>query len=176
MRLHEFANAEAQLGLLRTILDNTWSAIAQQAEQQKRADAERLAQAKLKSRVKKPSKSTSIHIPTPPLPTPIKPPAPIAKQPTPTSSKPNPNVLSTPKAAPSINPQNKQQPSSSATKSNLASKSSPKTPIKTDTKLQNDLKIRYFDKNVSGKENELGLDDGHSKNGIAAPKNRYAIS
>ena len=85
MRLHEFANAEAQLGLLRTILDNTWSAIAQQAEQQKRADAERLAQAKLKSRVKKPSKSTSIRIPTPPPPTPIKPPAPIAKQPTPTS-------------------------------------------------------------------------------------------
>ena len=173
MRLHEFANAEAQLGLLRTILDNTWSAIAQQADQQKRADAERLAQAKLKSRVKKPSKS--IRIPTPPLPTPIKPPAPIAKQPTPTSSKPNPNVLSTPKAAPS-NPQNKQQPSSTATRPNLATKSNPKTPIKPDTKLQNDLKIRYFDKNLSGKENELGLDDGHSKNGIAAPKNRYAIS
>ena len=49
-------------------------------------------------------------------------------------------------------------------------------PIKPDTKLQNDLKIRSFDKNVGGKENELGLDDGHSKNGIAAPKNRYAIS
>jgi hypothetical protein len=175
MRLHEFANAEAQLGLLRIILDNTWSAIAQQAEQQKRADAERLAQAKLKSQAKKPSK-ISVHIPTPPLPTPIKSPAPIAKQPTPASSKPNPNVLSTPKAAPSINPQNKQQPSSTATKPNLASKPNPKTPIKPDTKLQNDLKIRYFDKNVSGKENELGLDDGHSKNGIAAPKNRYAIS
>ena len=175
MRLHEFANAEAQLGLLRTILDNTWSAIAQQAEQQKRADAE-LAQAKLKSRAKRPSKSTSIHIPTPPLPTPIKPPTPIAKQPTPTSSKPNPNVLSTPKASPSINPQNKQQPSSTATKPNLPSNSNPKMSIKPDTKMQNDLKIKYFDKNVSGKENELGLDDGHSKNGIAAPKNRYAIS
>jgi hypothetical protein len=91
MRLHEFANAEAQLGLLRTILDNTWSAIAQQAEQQKRSDAERLAQAKLKSRAKKPSK-ISVYIPTPPLPTPIKPPAPIAKQPTPASSQPNPNA------------------------------------------------------------------------------------
>jgi hypothetical protein len=29
---------------------------------------------------------------------------------------------------------------------------------------------------VGGKENELGLDDGHSKNSIAAQKNRYAIS
>ena len=175
MRLHEFANAEAQLGLLRTILDNTWSAIAQQAEQQKRADAERLAQAKLKSQAKKPSK-ISVHIPTPMLPTPIEPPAPIAKQPTPASSKPNPNATSNPKATPSTNPQLKQQSSSTANMPNLASKLNPKMSIKPDTKLQNDLKIRSFDKNVSGKENELGLDDGHSKNGIAAPKNRYAIS
>jgi len=35
MRFFEFADAEAQLGLLRTIIDNTWVAIAQQAEQQK---------------------------------------------------------------------------------------------------------------------------------------------
>ena len=69
MRLHEFADAEAQLALLRTILDKTWSAIAQQAEQQKRADAERLAQAKLKSRAKKPSKITNVPIPTPQHPT-----------------------------------------------------------------------------------------------------------
>ena len=33
MRLYEFADAEAQLALLRTIIDNTWTAIAQQAEQ-----------------------------------------------------------------------------------------------------------------------------------------------
>ena len=176
MRLHEFANAEAQLGLLRTILDNTWSAIAQQAEQQKRADAERLAQAKLKSRVKKPSKSTSIRIPTPPLPTPIKPPAPIDKQPTPASSKPNPNFISTPKDIPTTNPQLKQQQSIAMNNPYLVSKTNPQTSNRPDTELQNDLKVRYFDKNVSGKENELGLDDGHSKNGIAAPKNRYAIS
>lgn len=35
MRIHEIADAEAQLGLLRTIIDNTWTAIAQQAEQQR---------------------------------------------------------------------------------------------------------------------------------------------
>ena len=176
MRLHEFADAEAQLALLRTIFDNTWSAIAQQAEQQKRADAERLAQAKLKSRPKKPSKIPNVPIPTPPAPNPIKPPAPIANQPTPAPIKTNPNGTSTSKARPSPNPQLKQQPSSAANKPNLASKPNPKTANKADTKLQNDLKTRYFDKNVSGKENELDLDDGHSKNGNAAPKKYRAIS
>jgi hypothetical protein len=176
MRLHEFANAEAQLGLLRTILDNTWLAIAQQAEQEKRIEAERKAQAKLKPRSKKSSKGTSIRIPTPSPPTPIKPPAPIAKQPTPASSIPNPNVTSTPKAAPSTNPQLKQQQSIAMNNPYLASKTNSQTSNKPDTELQNDLKIRYFDKNVSGKENELALDDEHSKNGIAALKNRYAIS
>ena len=58
MRLYEFADAEAQLALLRTIIDNTWTAIAQQAEQQKRMDAERKAQAKLKPRAKKLGKGT----------------------------------------------------------------------------------------------------------------------
>jgi len=176
MRLHEFADAEAQLALLRTILDKTWSAIAQQAEQQKRADAERLAQAKLTSRPKKPSKIPNVPIPTPPLPNPIKPPAPIANQPTPAPIKTNPNGTSTSKGKPQPNPQLKQQPSSAANKSNLASKTNPKTSIKADTKLQNDLKTRYFDKNVSGKENELDLDDGYSRNGIATLKNYRAIS
>jgi hypothetical protein len=176
MRLHEFANAEEQLALLRTILDNTWSAIAQQAEQEKRADAERKAQAKLKPRAKKSSKGTSIRIPTPPPPTPIKPPAPIDKQPTPASSKPNPNFISTPKDIPSTNPQLKQQQSIAMNNPYLVSKTNPQTSNRPDTELQNDLKVRYFDKNVSDKKNELALDDEHSENGIAALKNRYAIS
>jgi len=50
MRFFEFADAEAQLGLLRTIIDNTWSAIAKQAEEQKRVEAERKASAKLNPR------------------------------------------------------------------------------------------------------------------------------
>ena len=65
MRLYEFADAEAQLALLRTIIDNTWTAIAQQAADQQRAEAERKAQAKLKPRGKKSGKGTSIRIPTP---------------------------------------------------------------------------------------------------------------
>ncbi len=76
MRLYEFADAEAQLALLRTIIDNTWTAIAQQAEQAKRVDAERKAKAKLKPRAKKASKGTSLRIPTPKPPPPKQPQAP----------------------------------------------------------------------------------------------------
>jgi hypothetical protein len=53
------------LELLRTVIDNTWTAIAQQAEQEKRAEAERKAQAKLKPHAKKSSKGKSIRILTP---------------------------------------------------------------------------------------------------------------
>jgi hypothetical protein len=80
MRLYEFADAEAQLALLRTIIDNTWTAIAQQAEQQKRVDAERKSQAKLKPRAKKSGKGTSIRIPTPPPPPTKNPQAPLGKR------------------------------------------------------------------------------------------------
>ena len=65
MRLYEFADAEAQLALLRTIIDNTWTAISQQAEQEKRAKAERKAKAQLKPRARKSSKGTSIRMPAP---------------------------------------------------------------------------------------------------------------
>ena len=74
MRFFEFADAEAQLGLLRTIIDNTWAAIAKQAEEQKKAEAQRKANAKLKPRKRKGSMGTAIKVPTPkPLPPPPKP-------------------------------------------------------------------------------------------------------
>jgi hypothetical protein len=53
MRFYEFANAEEQLGLLRTILNSTWSAIAQQAAAQKRAADYRRAVALSQARVKR---------------------------------------------------------------------------------------------------------------------------
>jgi len=43
MRLQEFANAEAQLGLWKLISDNTWAAVNQQAQQEARAQAEKAA-------------------------------------------------------------------------------------------------------------------------------------
>ena len=90
MRLYEFADAEAQLALLRTIIDNTWTAIAQQEEQQKRAEAERKTNAKLNPRSSKPIKP-----PYAPPPPPLKKSKPsLSSQPTPKPKTTNPNALS----------------------------------------------------------------------------------
>ena len=114
MRLYEFADAEAQLGLLRIIIDNTWSAIAQQAEQEQRAEAERKAQAKLKPRTKKSTKGTSIRIPTPPPPLAKKPQTPLANQPPSPLNNPNPSAFKAVDLLPATNPQIKQQPNPAA--------------------------------------------------------------
>lgn len=63
MRLYEIADAEEQLGLLRLVLDNTWAAIAQQVEQQRRAKAERKLASRAAPRVRKPAPP---RVPTPP--------------------------------------------------------------------------------------------------------------
>ena len=169
MRLYEFADAEAQLALLRTIIDNTWTAIAQQAEQQKRVDAERKAQAKLKPRAKKSSKGTSIRIPNPPLP-PKKPRAPLAKQPPSPLNNPNPNALNAIKPLPPTNPQLKQQPINTAINPKLASTPHPKPTATTPIKPSYGLKTGYFGKNIGTLEKEDDGDDRHSKNGIATLK------
>ena len=79
MRFFEFADAEAQLGLLRTIIDNTWAAIAKQAEEQRRAEAQRKAYAKLKPRNRKAGMGKAVSIPTPKPPSPPPPPKPKPK-------------------------------------------------------------------------------------------------
>jgi hypothetical protein len=89
MRFFEFADAEAQLGLLRTIIDNTWAAIAKQAEEQKRAEAQRKANAKLKPRKRKAGMGKAIKTPTPKPPSP--PPLPMQK---PKASNPQPTSAS----------------------------------------------------------------------------------
>ena len=170
MRLYEFANAEAQLALLRTIIDNTWTAIAQQAEQQKRLDAERKAQIKLKPRSKKSSKGTSIRIPTLKPPPPKQPQAPLAKQPPSPLNKPNPNALNALKPLPPTNPQLKQQPTNTAINPKLASVPKPKPTANTPIKPSNGLKMGYFGKNIGATEKEDDGDDRHSKNGIATLK------
>ena len=170
MRLYEFANAEAQLALLRTIIDNTWTAIAQQAEQQKRVDAERKAQAMLKPRSKKSSKGTSIRIPTPKPPPPKQPQAPLAKQLPSPLNKPNPNTLNAVKPLPLTNPQLKQQPINTAINPKLASVPYPKPTANTPIKPSNGVKVGYFGKNIGTTEKEDDGDDRHSKNGIATLK------
>ncbi len=170
MRLYEFADAEAQLALLRTIIDNTWTAIAQQAEKQKRLDAERKAQATLKPRSKKSSKGTSIRIPTPKPPPPKQPQAPLAKQPPSPLNKPNPNALNAVKPLPPTNPQLKQQPTNTAINPKLASVPYPKPTANTPIKPSNGVKVGYFGKNIGTLEKEEDGDDRHSKNGIATLK------
>ncbi len=170
MRLYEFADAEAQLALLRTIIDNTWTAIAQQAEQQKRVDAERKAQAKLKPRSKKSSKGTSIRIPTPKPPPPKQPQAPLAKQPPSPLNKPNPNTLNAVKPLPPTNPQLKPLTTTTAANPKLSSIPYPKPIAKTLINQQSGVKDGYFGKNIGTLEKEDDGDDRHSKNGIAALK------
>ena len=170
MRLYEFANAEAQLALLRTIIDNTWTAIAQQAEQQKRIDAERKAQVKLKPRSKKSSKGTSIRIPTPKPPPPKQPQAPLAKQPPSPLNKPNPNTLNAVKPLPPTNPQLKPLTTTTAANPKLSSIPYPKPIAKTPINQQSGVKDGYFGKNIGTLEKEDDGDDRHSKNGIAALK------
>ena len=108
MRLYEFTNAQEQLGLLRIIIDNTWTAIAQQAKQQKEAEAQRKAQTKATPRKAKGSKRMSVRTPTPhtqqayPKPTPTQNPiAPRKPLPTPTTNSTQPipplNLATAPK-------------------------------------------------------------------------------
>jgi hypothetical protein len=170
MRLYEFADAEAQLALLRTIIDNTWTAIEQQAEQQKRVDAERKAQAKIKPRSKKSSKGTSIRIPTPKQPPPKQPQAPLAKQPPSPLNKPNPNTLNAVKPLPPTNPQLKPLTTTTAANPKLSSIPYPKPIAKTPINQQSGVKDGYFGKNIGTLEKEDDGDDRHSKNGIAALK------
>lgn len=54
MRINEFTDAKEQLALLRLIVDNTWSAIAQQAKAQ---DAQKAATASTAKVIKKPAKA-----------------------------------------------------------------------------------------------------------------------
>lgn len=92
MRFFEFADAEAQLGLLRTIIDNTWAAIAKQAEEQKKAEAQRKATAKLKPRKQRAGMGKAIKVPTPKPPPP--PPKPKVANPQP-KPQPNPQLPTT---------------------------------------------------------------------------------
>ena len=152
MRINEITDAQGQLELLRTVIDNTWTAIAQQAEQEKRAEAERKAKAKLKPRSSKPIKAPYAS-PPPPL---KKPQPQSANKPTPNPTLANPNadnninsIRSTTKPMPSLHPSLTQAMSQNAS-------TAPKD--------------GYLDKNIDVVQNNLRGDDRHSKNGIATHK------
>ena len=121
MRLYEFADAEAQLALLRTILDNTWAAIAQQAEQEQRAQAERNAQFKLLPRAKKSSKDKSVRLPIPLPPPTKKPQSTLVNQPLSPLNKSNQKALNAVKPVSSTNSKLTHQPVNTGMSSKLAS-------------------------------------------------------
>jgi hypothetical protein len=152
MRINEITDAQGQLELLRTVIDNTWTAIAQQAEQEKRAEAERKAKAKLKPRSSKPIKAPYVS-PPPPL---KKPQPQTANKPTPNPTLANPiadnnikSIRGTVKPMPSPNPSDTQAMPQNAF---------------------NAPKDGYFGKNIGTKEKEDDGEDRHSKNGIATHK------
>ena len=152
MRIHEITDAQGQLELLRTVIDNTWTAIAQQAEQERRAEAERKAQAKLKPRSSKPIKAPYASPPPPHK----KPQTQTAKKPTPNPTLANPNtddtikpIRGTAKPMPSLHPSHTQAMPQNAL---------------------NVPKDGYLDKNIDAVQNDERGTDRHSKNGIATHK------
>ena len=152
MRINEITDAQGQLELLRTVIDNTWTAIAQQAEQEKRTEAERKAQAKLKPRSRK-----AVKAPYASPPPPLKKPQPL------TANKPTPNpTLANPNADNTIKPiRSTAKPMPSLYSSH------------TQAMPQNALNVPkdgYFGKNIGTKEKEDDGDDRHSENGIASLK------
>ncbi len=145
MRINEITDAQGQLELLRTVIDNTWTAIAQQAEQERRAEAERKAKAKLKPRSRK-----AVKAPYASPPPPLKKPKPLtANKPTLNPSLANPNADNTIKPMPSLNP--------------TYTQATPKNAL-------NVPKDGYLDKNIDAVQNDERGDDRHSKNGIASLK------
>ena len=167
MKICEITDAQGQLELLRTIIDTTWSSIAQQAEQEKQAEAARKAQAKLKPRGKKRGKGGKIHIPSPPPPPPKQPNANANPQ-VPTASnlptQANPNAVAkyhTPYPKP--NPQIQSTAVNPKPTTTLYPKA---TPIAL-PKSSFGLNTGGIGKNITNTEKEADGEDRHSKNDIA---------
>ena len=101
MRITEFTSAADQLALVKLIFDNTWAALAKQAEDQR-------PKATLPKAPKKAKRLAKPKIPAPPKPKPPKPPKPITK-PTVKGEPQRPqrfNTATLPKPAASVTPQN----------------------------------------------------------------------
>ena len=155
MRLHEFADAEAQLALLRTIIDNTWSAIAQQAEQQRREEQQRKAQAKPKKTAKGSAKAISMPVPT---------------------SVPSPKFLPKPSQPTQSNPQgqpvvqSKLTPTATGLAAGMLAKQNPKVPVPSKANPSIDSRTRSNEKGHATDETDLVSHDRHSPKGIYSLK------
>jgi len=159
MRISEITDAQGQLELLRTVIDNTWTAIAQQAEQERRAEAERKARAKLKPRSRK-----AVKAPYAPPPIPLKKPKPtLSKQPTPTAKVSNPHALAPIKPPPYSHP----QPNPKLNPTGLANPNTVQAPATNASLAPKDL---YFGKKIGAKEKHGYGDERHNENGMRTLK------
>ena len=159
MRIYEITDAQGQLELLRTVIDNTWTAIAQEAEKEKLVQAQRKAQAKSKPRSRKPTKA-----PYAPAPTLLKKPKPtLSKQSTPNAKTANPHALAPIKPLPYSHPQPNPKLNRTPNSHLNPSLNSPQNPSIAS-------KDGYFGKNIGATEKDGYGDERHSKNGIATLK------
>lgn len=72
MRMYEIANAEDQLGLLRVIMNNTWSAISQQASARTKQKAAQASKPKAKApKAPKMPKAKAVSLSQRAMPTPV---------------------------------------------------------------------------------------------------------
>lgn len=170
MRLYEFASAEEQLALLRLIIDNTWSAISQQAELERRDKEAKKAKAALKPKRKGGGKLAKAK-PLPIVPTPIKKPKPLA---VPSQPPANPKQV---QPLPSSNPTLKSTNPQLTKNTSLANpqlKANPnQTPVSPNASPAK-ASIGSEDAGLVGnngnlKNNGYG-DDRHSKNGMRTLK------
>jgi len=170
MKICEITDAQGQLELLRTIIDTTWSSIAQQAEQEKQAEAARKAQAKLKPRAKKRGKGGSIRRPSPPTPAPKVP-----------NANANPQVSSVPNQLPQANPNAVAQhpaaypkpyakPPTTATNPKPATTPYPKVNPVNSIKPSFGVNTSLSNKNVSSKEIASDSNDVYKNTGKAVLK------
>jgi len=161
MRIYEVVDAQGQLGLLRIIIDNTWTAIAQQADEQRKAAEQRLAltKAKAKPNSKKGRKGAKASSVSPPLPTPL-----------PTPSQPTPNKLSAAQQQPAAFTQLRQQPQNNAASDKNAPGFSPNSVSKMSVKPPYTTTKTDFYKDIDSAKNDENEADRHSRNGLRIVK------
>lgn len=170
MKICEITDAQGQLELLRTIIDTTWSSIAQQAEQEKQAKAARKAQAKLKPRAKKRGKGGSIRRPSPPIPATKIPNANAKPQ---VSSNPNQPTQANPNAVaqhPVAYPKRYAKPPTTATNPKPATTPYPKANPVNSIKPSFGVNTGVVGRNMATTEKGADGDDMNNKNAVAIQK------
>ena len=188
MRINEIASAEEQLALWKLVSDNTWAAISQQAEAERRQRAEKTAQVKLKRKAggKRGGRKS---LPPPPHITPPPPPAKpaaqqqktdVAKQPKqqfdggmkqqqPNTAKPQQaNALPTKQKAQGIS---QQQPmTTNPQAAHLQLQHTPQQPLTPQQLLLQRQNFGDFGKNIGATEKNYYGNDRNSKNDITTLK------